>query len=291
MKSRYYKILGLPDNATDDEVRKQYRKLVMRYHPDKNMAPGAEKRFIEIKEAYEIVIGKSPLPRALKNAPTTTRRKNTPKNHSGNEEAEMRRRAAEAQERLRNQKLREHIENEMYFRKLTTGFRWKIMRVSAVLGMVLAIFMMADLVLPRHYERDVITSYNLNPANGIGGSRVSLIQTEDAGFFWIERMNYSLYGGNHELWIETSWMFHNPVRILAQDKVRMYGFHVNFNFFRLTFLMVPIFLLPAFTLWYKRRKVAFTVLFQFSFYGVNGLMLFYLLTGDRWAHIFSLGFL
>ncbi len=52
----YYKILGVDKNASEDEIKKTYRKLAMQYHPDRN--PGnksAEEKFKEINEAYEVL--------------------------------------------------------------------------------------------------------------------------------------------------------------------------------------------------------------------------------------------
>jgi curved DNA-binding protein CbpA len=50
-----YAILGVAPNASDDEIKKVYRSLAMRYHPDRNDAPGAEVRFKSITKAYEIL--------------------------------------------------------------------------------------------------------------------------------------------------------------------------------------------------------------------------------------------
>ena len=53
----YYSILGVPRNSSDDEVKKAYRKLAMKYHPDRN--PGKEdwanEKFKEINEAYAVL--------------------------------------------------------------------------------------------------------------------------------------------------------------------------------------------------------------------------------------------
>ena len=52
----YYEILELPVSASADEIRKAHRKLVMRYHPDRNHGnPYAQHHFQEIQEAYEVL--------------------------------------------------------------------------------------------------------------------------------------------------------------------------------------------------------------------------------------------
>ncbi len=50
-----YNALGVAPNATDEEIKKVYRSLAMRFHPDRNAAPGAEARFKSITKAYEIL--------------------------------------------------------------------------------------------------------------------------------------------------------------------------------------------------------------------------------------------
>jgi molecular chaperone DnaJ len=52
----YYAVLGVPASATQDEIKKQYRKLAAKHHPDKNQSdPKAADRFKEISEAYQVI--------------------------------------------------------------------------------------------------------------------------------------------------------------------------------------------------------------------------------------------
>ncbi|CAF2612730.1 unnamed protein product [Rotaria sp. Silwood2] len=55
MGKDYYKILGISKGASDDDIKKAYRKLALKYHPDKNKEPGAEEKFKEVAEAYEVL--------------------------------------------------------------------------------------------------------------------------------------------------------------------------------------------------------------------------------------------
>ena len=54
-KRDYYEVLGVDRNATEEKIKKAFRKLAFQHHPDHNHDDGAEKRFKEINEAYEVL--------------------------------------------------------------------------------------------------------------------------------------------------------------------------------------------------------------------------------------------
>ncbi|XP_007559310.1 PREDICTED: dnaJ homolog subfamily B member 5 [Poecilia mexicana] len=55
MGKDYYKTLGIPKGSNEDEIKKAYRRMALRFHPDKNTDPNAEEKFKEIAEAYEVL--------------------------------------------------------------------------------------------------------------------------------------------------------------------------------------------------------------------------------------------
>ncbi len=54
-KRDYYEVLGVNRNASDSDLKKAYRRLAMKYHPDRNAGAEAEQKFKEAKEAYEVL--------------------------------------------------------------------------------------------------------------------------------------------------------------------------------------------------------------------------------------------
>lgn len=72
----YYRALELNENASIDEIRKSFRTLALKYHPDKNKDEGSKEKFMKIVEAYEVLSDES----GKKNYDESiTIKKNTPK--------------------------------------------------------------------------------------------------------------------------------------------------------------------------------------------------------------------
>jgi hypothetical protein len=276
---RYYDILDLPVTASDTEVRKQYRKLAMRLHPDKNPSPQAKERFILITDAYEILTGK-------KESPAHTRSLQSKSPEKTHEE-----RVKEAKKRFYDQQEKERIANEMYYQSLFRGKKWKVLRLSAIPGLIIAVFLILDLLLPCHYEKDRVTHYAKDIYAGGRNKSISLIKTARSNKLWIEGLNYKLYGEHPEILVERSWIFHQPINVISVQKIDYEPYGVYYTFYQFTLLVAIIFALPYLIKRFKRRTIMYTVFYHVALYVSPWLLILFLSLNDHWAHLITLGFL
>lgn len=288
---KYYKLLGLKPNANHNDIRKAYRKLAMHYHPDRNSSPTAEHKFLVVTEAYEILTGKRPVPASAQVSQSTGKRPSKAASKSDGSEKSNEQRAKEARERYQEQMLKEKQEDDRYFRKLTSGAKWKTVRLAAVLGILISVLLITDLFLPHHMKEDRVTEFALNRAFGANRLPLSVIRTQDDDALWVSKITYKLYHSAPNIYKESSWIFHQPIRVISRGKTSNQGYKVHFTFYSNAFIAIFVFLIPVFTLYYKRRTAFFTMLYHVSYFGVGGTLLYFLATDDRWIHLLTLGFL
>lgn len=274
---KYYSLLGLQEGATQQEIRRKYRSLAMRYHPDKNPSPAAQEKFIQLTEAYEILLQKRAAP--------IDHKAGRPKTKTAED------RVKEAKKRFHEQRLKEQMENERYYQSLLKGRKWRLIKINAVIGSILALLILADFFLPPQYEEDRVTHYSRDVYSGIGGKAISLISTKNKNDLWIEGLNFSLYSYYPSIYIERSRIFRDPIRVISIQKVGYQYFNAHYTFYSITFVTALILLVPAFTIWYKRRTIIFTILWHFSLYFSGAVIVLFLLTNHHWAHLITLGFI
>lgn len=130
-----YQVLGVPQEATQDEIKKAYRRLAKQYHPDRNKSKAAEVIIVRVNEAYEIL--SDPVKKARYDQPYQTFYTQTDEEHLY-EERKRAFRKRKWEEAQRAEAKREKREKLIY----------KIMRVLAFPCLAFAMVLVVDEWLP-----------------------------------------------------------------------------------------------------------------------------------------------
>jgi len=277
-----YTLLGLPETASDSEVKRRYRQLAMIYHPDKYT--GDLQKFIQIKEAYQHIINR-------RNATITT---NTRVSKTTTFD-----RIRKAKEQKRQREYQEFIENERYFRQLISGKRWLFMRCAARLGIVLSIFIIIDTSLPYNYISDRIIAYDPIIMNGLNYNVYASqkIYTQSGRRHYVQKIP-NIHSLDADIVILQSKIFRNDLAYITlyhKNGNRIDYTNKN-NFFWIQFslgahsiLLLPFILLPAVIVLFPKKTFVFTFFYFIALYLSIPVMCFYLLFNYRWLHLLSIG--
>lgn len=275
LRKKYYELFDLEENASKSDIRKAYRKLAMQYHPDRNPDPRAHQIFIDLAEAYEILVNDK-LPKEKLN--------------QSRKEKSFEERMQEAEDRFRKQQQREKRAQEAYFSNLTKGNKWIVFRRFAQFSAVLSVLMLLDTILPTHKERHRVVAYSPK-YNGIISGQVISFKTDKGLKLFVKNPYFSMYSSNPDIIVERSWIFHNPVKVWHKTMQYSKDFKVDFSVTSLFPAVSLMFLLPFLTMYFKRKSFWFTFFYLFSFNIIGICVLYFIVTQDRWLHLLTLGFL
>ena len=127
MAKNYYKTLGVSSNASKSQIKRAYRKLAMKYHPDKNNSPEAQIIFIEINEAYSFLTDENN--QKLKKPIV----KNTSRRKSKTSQEELNKRMEWARRYVEYKKIKEEKINEItYYKIQKSSLRWIIPTINSL---------------------------------------------------------------------------------------------------------------------------------------------------------------
>lgn len=269
---KYYRLFGLTPGCSEAEIKKAYRKLAMRLHPDRNAGEAANERFILLTEAYEILLNQ---------------RKVTPDHKSKYHTPEDRKKEAKIryQEFLRRQEL----ENERYFLSLFTGEKWRLIKITSVVGSIVAFFILLDWILPCTEETDVAAYYAKDIYGGTIDETVSLIVTEKGNEYWVSDLDMALYRFYPDLIIQHSRIFHEAVHLGSIRKTEIANYPLPFTFYAFHGVFLPIFLFPLGVRLIRRKSLYYTIAYYFALYISSTSILIYLVANNHWIHLITFG--
>jgi hypothetical protein len=278
---KHFDNLGLPPTASQADVKRAYRKLAMKLHPDKNPHPQAAALFTELQESYDLLMDYLNPNRSQSTTTKSTLRKEKTKED----------RVKEARKRYENQKRREQQANEKYFRKLTSGRKWKVYKVGSVICAILFFLLALEMILPNIHEKDQFTGWSHKEKGGISLSFVHPISLENNGIHYIEKGLFHDFKYYPNTYVIKSRIFHLPLKIVhpVNDEIKTY--HLDWCFSTLMPFALLFFAFPSLLFIYRKKSPNFVFAYQLSFYFIFPLTVYFLISDNRWLHLITLGWI
>lgn len=276
--SECYKLFGLNPGASEQEIRKKYRVLAKKFHPDVNSDEKSTKRFLEIQEAYAFLLQDTLQP--IEEAPI-------PETSLEDDYAAYR---AHAAEQFKARKMKEERELQAMYVRLQSGPTFLFHRIVAlVCGLVLTALIL-DLVLPHRIEKSVIESYSTDVYQSLNNQLVSLAKTTDGDRFFLHAFSNRYFDTNPFIDIERTSILHQAIHVVSNANDMVQVIPIHFSFYWAQAVLFFFLLVPIVFLFYRKKDAFFIMGSYFSRYGSGMLLLYFLMTEGRWYHLLTLGF-
>ncbi|MEY3585462.1 MAG: chaperone protein DnaJ [Bacteroidota bacterium] len=278
MRGSAYKVFGLNPGASEEEIRKRYRELVKKFHPDVNKNPRAEEKFIEIQAAYEQLMDGNEEPTEIESPAEASFQ---------TKYADYR---AHARQQFEARKKKEAEELEKLYVRLQTGPVHLLHRCIALVSLIVAVALILDLILPNQRVSAVITSYSTEVYQSMNGNLVSLAKTNQGESFFLNAFSNRFFDINPFIEIKKTVIFHQSVSVLSYSNEFLQEIPIHFSFYWAQFVLFPFFFIPLIFLIYRKKDPYFIMGSYFSRYASGLLLLYFLISQDRWYHLLTLGF-
>jgi hypothetical protein len=279
LRKKYLDILNLPENATPQEIKRQFRILAKKHHPDTNPSnKESHKTFILLKEAHDYLIANPFLIKPF-----------IPVSDTPSKEAIRMERIRQARERLNRAKLREAEELKKYFEKKTSGAQWEIFKTFALLSTICGCLLLIEPVLPTIKKETKLAEIS-NQFGGLFSDNVVLIKTTDNQTMFLDATLLGESLETDKVVIEESFFFKNILSISQDSKSSRNTYLPDFSITRVYPLIVLLFFLPLYTYSKKELSLGFLFMYKLNLYFLSIFFIMFLITGNRWLHLITLGF-
>jgi len=275
---KYYKILGLSESASKKEVKRKYKKLVKKCHPDINPDPKAHDEFILITEAYDFLMESERSKKKSSKSTTTT------KKSSFEEYRERSRKIFEKRQKRKKKEI------EQFYISLRAGWRRNLIWANAIVGVFIFLFMTADRVAEPRFKTIHVVNTSPYEYHSIGRHQVQEVTCSNgnsyflADFIGIENLKY-----HPKLLLKESRFLHHPIAVSQSYRKVVKHAQIHFTLYW-AYPLVSLFLfLPWIVLLYRKNNAGFVFLHYSSLILTSPFLLYILLTGHHILHIFTLG--
>jgi hypothetical protein len=283
---RYYKLFGLTQDASEDEIKAAYKKLAKIHHPDISKSPKSVEKFQEIQEAYTYLLQQ-------------IKRKDNPLEHTRDEERneeeqedidEWTAYRQKAWKHYQEKKKKQELELENWYVKLRSGWNRKFFLGIVVLSSTLNLLLTIDYFLPAKIEDDRVAHYSEILYKSMDNHPVSVIETENNRTLWLNNFNNAYFNRSPFIKIQVTPILHHPVEVLITSDYRIYHVPVHFNFYWAQLLIQVILILPLLFLFYKKNDAYFIMGHYATVLLIGGFILYFLITENRFIHLITLGY-
>lgn len=283
-----YKILGLKPGASPQEIRRAYRSLVKKYHPDKNNSADANDKFIAIQTAYELLINGK-----IDNQSSNQVRQN----EKQRAEQDTEQRAAYenyrkyAREKYAQRKAAEEAYKIAFIQDLKSSWKGKWHQIAAILGLCLFFVVWIDFYLPEVQRSIFPERFGTATYQSMDDHYVQLFFSTDKRHYWIsDYFSQQLSKSNEIKVIETPWL-KQVKSIQFQEKHLIRRTPVHFSFYWAQIWVSLLFLFPWISWRFASADIIFVAGSYFSRFLVGPFIIYFLLTENRWLHFLSFGIL
>jgi hypothetical protein len=281
---KYYTTLELTSSATAEQVKKAYRRLAMKYHPDRTSEPGAVDRFLEVTEAYEIITGQRPLPKRGFSTKTTAQ---TPASSEEEKQREYDERIKKARMRFQQRKQDEKLKEEAFFTSILSGKLYRFFCWIVWISCITSLLIIADTFIVGKTEEQSIVSINAEVKGGMMYDLVFEAVLDRDEVVWLDLDLILILNESQEITIERSRVFNEIKNISFYHRGSQMETKPDFTLMG-TFPLVPLlFLIPFITYLLKSKRMVYVFLFLCSTYILPiGIVIFYIVN-NHWLKLFS----
>ncbi len=273
---KYYKILGLSSSANDTLVKKRYRELAKKFHPDKNKDENSTKLFQEIKDAYEHIL----------NRDFTATRKDIPPTQKTAEQ-KFHENAWKRAEQLKKQEAEELLH---FYNSFRLGWKKRIVNLVAIIGAICLLGIIADDFLPLKESIETVEDFSANPSHSIGNDYVYEVKFKNGQTLWLNHQNIHKLDNLPQLILAKTSIFHQPVYVESRSDENTTRTTIHFTFYWAQAVLFIFLILPIVIRFYKRNNVFFVLGNYLTFTISSGLLLLFLLNDLKIIHLLTFGY-